>query len=170
MDKLTPIGQKAYSENRQCQEIIIELVDSIETCGATNGKGGILSLDISKAFDSVSHSYLESVLKFFNFGPNFINWIKLIATNRQACIILDDGNLTRNFLLERGNAQGDTISPFLFLLAFQILIFKIELNVQIAGVEQEAVSSVATPQGVQAAGKQVREKRCLFSRMTATLC
>jgi len=33
--------------------------------------------------------------------------------------------------LERGNAQGDVISPFLFIIGYQILLFKLELNLQI---------------------------------------
>jgi len=159
IDKLTPLGQKAYSETRQCQEVIIEILENMDSCNSRGTNGGILSLDISKAFDSVSHSYLESVLEFFNFGPNYIRWIKLIATNRIACIILDDCNLSRNFRLDRGNAQGDTISPFLFLLAFQILLFKIELNAQIAGVTEEESQGPLTPLEARWASKQARERK-----------
>ena len=38
------------------------------------------------------------------------------------------------FDLERGNAQGDTISPYLFNLGYQILIFKIAYDLQITAL------------------------------------
>jgi hypothetical protein len=38
------------------------------------------------------------------------------------------------FDLERGNAQGDTSSPYIFNLGFQILLFKINYDFQISGV------------------------------------
>jgi hypothetical protein len=74
---------------------------------------------------------MEQVLKFFNFGENFIKWIKLICTNREACVILNNGKLGKKFPLKRGNAQGDTISPFLFNICYQLLLFKIEYDLQI---------------------------------------
>jgi len=94
----------------------------------------LLSLDISKAFDSISHRFLELTLEFLNFGPNFIRWIKLVATNRFACIILSNNTCGEIFALEKGNAQGDTISPFLFIICFQFLIYKLEFDVQIEGI------------------------------------
>jgi Reverse transcriptase (RNA-dependent DNA polymerase) len=54
-----------------------------------------------------------------------------ICTNRKACLILDNGSCGENFKLERGNAQGDVISPFLFNICYQILLLKIEFNLQI---------------------------------------
>jgi hypothetical protein len=30
---------------------------------------------------------MEQVLQFFNFGDNIIRWIKVLCTNREACII-----------------------------------------------------------------------------------
>jgi hypothetical protein len=41
--------------------------------------------------------------------------------------------LTEFFDLERGNAQGDTISPFCFNLGYQILLFKLNFDLQILG-------------------------------------
>jgi len=135
IDKLTPIAQKSYSQTRQCQEVLISVNDFIAACNARGLKGAVISLDISKAFDSVSHNFLENALKFYGFGENFIKWIKLIATGRSACIILPGNKLSRNFMLEQGNAQGDTISPFLFNLCYQLLIFKLEFDVQIEGID-----------------------------------
>jgi Reverse transcriptase (RNA-dependent DNA polymerase) len=74
---------------------------------------------------------MEQSLKFFNFGDTFIRWVKLLCTNREACIIFNENKLGKNFKLERGNAQGDTISPFLFNICYQILLFKLEYDLQI---------------------------------------
>ena len=139
IDKLTPIGQKGYSENRQCQEVLISVSDCISRCNSRKIRGALLSLDISKAFDTLSHTFLNSVLVFFNFGERFIRWIRVLATNRTACIILNNDKLSLSFILERGNAQGDTMSPFLFILCYQILLFKLEYDLQIIGLIEEPV-------------------------------
>ena len=145
IDKLTPIGQKGYSENRQCQEVLISVSDCISMCNSKKVRGALLSLDISKAFDTLSHTFLNSVLEFFNFGERFIRWIRVLATNRTACIILSETEVSRNFILERGNAQGDTISPFLFILCYQILLFKLEYDLQIIGLIEEPILPVNLP-------------------------
>jgi hypothetical protein len=134
MDKLCPRAQKGYSNKKFCQEVLIGVVETIERCIYDKKRGAILSLDIRKAFDSLSHSYLKSVYEFYNFGPNITKWLILLSTNRRARIILDNNMQTQFFYLERGNAQGDTLSPFLFNLGYQILLMKFEFDLQIQGL------------------------------------
>jgi len=153
MDKLTPICQKGYSGTRYCQEVLISVIESIEKCNARKKRAGILSLDIKKAFDSLSHSFLKGVYKFFNFGPNLIKWITLMCTNRKACVMVDEMLNTNFFDLERGNAQGDTISPFLFNLGYQILLFKLELSFQIEGILSEFVERIEESERDQGQGQ-----------------
>jgi len=74
-------------------------------------------------------------------GPNIIKWITLISTKRKACVVLENEKITEFFDLERGNAQGDTISPFLFNLGYQLLLFKLDLTFQIEGTQQETVAA-----------------------------
>jgi hypothetical protein len=131
MDKLTKVCQNGYSNSKQCQEVLINIIDSINKTKASGNRGALVSLDIKKAFDSTSHRYFQCVYSFFNFGPNFIRWLNLISTNRRACIILDNELYSSFFDLERGNAQGDTVSPYIFNLGFQILLFKINFDLQI---------------------------------------
>ncbi len=114
--------------------MLIGVTEAIEKCNYINRKGAILSLDIHKAFDSLSHSYLKCVYEFYNFGPNLIKWLVLLGTNRRACIVLENGVKTAFFDLEQGNAQGDTLSPFLFNLGYQILLMKFEFDLQIQGL------------------------------------
>ena len=79
IDKLTPIGQKAYSKKRHCQEVVIYILDKIAKCKKLKTKAAVVSLDIKKAFDSLSHRYVGQVLRFFNFGPVITNRIKTIC-------------------------------------------------------------------------------------------
>jgi Reverse transcriptase (RNA-dependent DNA polymerase) len=145
IDKITKVGQYGYSNTKQCQEVLIGLLTDIHQAKTENQKGLLVSLDIKKAFDSISHQFLERALVFFNFGANFINWVKLISTNREACIILSKNKLGKNFKLERGNAQGDTISPFLFNICYQILLFKFEYELQIKSVPLNVAAAPCAP-------------------------
>jgi hypothetical protein len=86
MDKITKVGQKGYSKTKQCQEVLISLLSGAERARRLNRKGLIISLDMKKAFDSLSHKYIESCLKFFGFGEYITKWLMLISTKRAACI------------------------------------------------------------------------------------
>ncbi len=106
IDKITAVGQKGYSSSRQCQEVLINLIDDINLCKNRNKAGALISLDIRKAFDTISHNYLLEAYKFFNFGDNIIKWLQILGTNRRACITLENGLFTKFFDLERGTAQN----------------------------------------------------------------
>ena len=88
----------------------------------------MISIDQSKAFDSVDHGYMCKVYEFFNFGPKIQRWLAAIGTHRKARISLGEGKFTNYFCLGRGHAQGDSPSPLLYNFAAQILLFKIELT------------------------------------------
>jgi hypothetical protein len=87
-----------------------------------------VAIDMAKAFDSLSHNFLNAVLKFFRFGDNMIKMLELLGNNRQACILGEDDISSKYFQLGCGRAQGDNLSPNTFNFAEQILIFKIELD------------------------------------------
>ena len=59
----------------------------------------ILLIDFRKAFDSLSHKYIDECLKMFNFGPSIRKWVSLFFSNRKACILLRR-ELTKKILLE----------------------------------------------------------------------
>ena len=124
---------KRLLKKKRCQESLIEIIEGIEECKQKNTSGALLSLDIRKALDTLSHPFIDQVLDFFEFGDNFKKWARILCTNRKACIVLEGGKTSRTFNLLRGNAQGDILSPFIFILCYQILIFKIQFDLQILG-------------------------------------
>ena len=82
-------------------------------------------MDIEKAFDSFDHTFLISVLKKFGFGNHFVNWIETLISKQESCVI-NGGNTTQYFHLERGVRQGDPISAYIFILALEVLSFWLE--------------------------------------------
>jgi len=88
-------------------------------------------------------------------GPNLMRWISILCTNRKACVIIEGTNTTNLFNLERGNAQGDTISPFLFNLGYQILLFKLDLSLQIEGTLRDFAEEANNFLVQQGRGEQV---------------
>ena len=65
--------------------------------------------------------------------------------DRLATIILENNKATKVFKLHRGNAQGDILSPFLFLLGYQILLFKFQFDLQIEGIIDSPAADPVRP-------------------------
>ena len=79
-----------------------------------------MTVDIEKTFDSVNHCFLITVLEKFEFEKYFIKWIRILLQNQESCIV-NGGNATNFFKLEKGTRQGDPISAYLFTLVLEIV-------------------------------------------------
>jgi hypothetical protein len=134
VNRICSRAQKGFNSQRYTQEVLINVMETIQHCNLNDVSGALIAVDMAKAFDTLSHGFLREVFKFFGLGPNIIKWLTLMGENRLACILLDDGTYSRNFELGRGRAQGDNISPNTFNFADQILIFKLELDQVFTGI------------------------------------
>ena len=123
----------------------IHLVDDLLKCAEEENSDGILFAgDIEKAFDSVDHNFIFGTLNKFGFGSDFIQWIKTLFKNSQSCV-MNNGNSTENFNLERGTRQGDPLSPYLFILAPEVLFIQVRADSPIKGfrIKQFEIKSTA---------------------------
>jgi len=89
--------------------------------------GLLIFIDFRKAFDSLERNFLQRCLKSFNFDPNFIHWVMTFYKNIQSCII-NNGITSHYFTFERGVRQGDSLSPYLFVVAVETLAIVIRQN------------------------------------------
>merc|ERR1712015_50922 len=134
LHKIVGSSQTAYVEGRFIGEATRLVSDILEVTKECNVPGYMVLMDVEKAFDSMDHGFLVEVLKIFGFGENFINWIKIILTNQESCV-MNGGNSTGYFKLERGARQGDPISAYLFILVMEVFFHMIQINNNIKGLE-----------------------------------
>lgn len=84
-----------------------------------------MKLDIFNAFDKLQWNFLFQALKFFNFSSSWINLIKeMVCTSRGSVLI--NNNPTCFFSSSCGLHQWDPMSPYMFILAEEVLSLQIE--------------------------------------------
>ena len=125
--------QTGFLKGRNIGNNIRLLLDVIDFTEVNSLLAAIVLLDIHKAFDSVSHEFLFKVLNHFNFGENFIRWVKTFYSSRKS-YVMNNGFLTKQIDMEKGIFQGCPISPYLFLCIMETLAIAIRNNPNIKGI------------------------------------
>ena len=125
--------QVGYIKGRYIGENVRIIEDMMFYTSKNNIPGFMVLIDYEKAFDMVEWDFLLRTLTTFNFGLNFIKWIKLLY-NSISSYTINNGYLSRNIKLSRGIRQGCPISALLFVLVAEILSVKLRSDKNVTGI------------------------------------
>ena len=126
--------QVGYISGRYIGQNIRTIFDIMTYTDEFDLEAYITQVDFEKAFDSIEWPFLFHTLELFGFGKNFINWIKILHTDIQACVG-NNGFFSPYFRLTRSIRQGCPISALLFLLVAEVLAIQIRENKNIKGIQ-----------------------------------
>ena len=124
--------QSGFIQGRQITDNIRLVTNIIQDANIHSQPLLMLSLDINKAFDSVSWTFLDIVLKKYGFQGEFVHAFHALYHNPATRIRLPGCN-SEFFKLGRGTRQGCPMSPLLFALAIEPLATAILSHTDIKG-------------------------------------
>ena len=127
LDEIIDKDQTGFLKGRYIGENTRLIYDLMNYTEQNNIPGLLLLIDFEKAFDSVSWSFIQKVLKFLNFGPTIRRWIETFYNSITASVI-QCGHMSEFFNIGRGCRQGDPLSPYIFILCAEFLAVKIRQN------------------------------------------
>lgn len=121
LNKLVSVNQSAFIPRRLIHENIIVTQELLRGYNRKNGvKRCAFKIDLQKAYDTVSWSFLESILTNFGFHHIMVKWIMTCLSTSSFSICVN-GSSYGYFSGARGLRQGDPISPYLFTLVMEVL-------------------------------------------------
>jgi exonuclease III len=151
--------QVGYIKGRQSSSVIRTIDDVINYVHFNKESGYLLSLDFSKAFDSISKEFIERVFCIFGFGTNFRRWVSVLMKGNLSSIN-HGGWLSSSFEVNCGIRQGCPFSPLAFVLSVELMALKIR-NSPIAGINIPSTTSNIT-QTIKI--KQLADDATLFTK------
>jgi ribonuclease HI len=112
--RMLPIAHAGGRRLASCEHGIHVFLERIHSVWRERQVASMLLLDVSGAFDNVSHKRLLHNLRKRGIHPQLVGWLSSYLTGRKSTLKLSDG-IGEEFTVDTGIPQGSPLSPILYL-------------------------------------------------------
>jgi hypothetical protein len=121
LGELVHVSQNAFIKGRFIQDSLKLIQASAKQLHARKVPNLLLKVDIARAFDSVSWSFLLHVMRVVGFSTIWHDWVYALLSSASTKVLLN-GTLGERVCHTCGLCQGNhPLSPMLFLLIMEVL-------------------------------------------------
>ena len=107
--------QFGFQKEHSQEHTILQLVEQINQSFEKNEFTLRVSVDLSKAFDTVDHQILLKKLEYYGIAGNNLRWFENYLKDQQQFVSFED-NPTKKVTVTCGVPQGSILGPLLFVL------------------------------------------------------
>eukprot|EP00882_Tetradesmus_deserticola_P000535 GHRQ01000587.1.p1 GENE.GHRQ01000587.1~~GHRQ01000587.1.p1 ORF type:complete len:2327 (+),score=302.27 GHRQ01000587.1:5202-12182(+) len=114
-------SQAGFRNKRSTADQVEMMVMALEDAHLFKQNIYMLQADLTEAFDTISHDKVLMILYDLQFPTDAIEVVKNLYTQTRTTVQTPYG-MTKSIPIERGTIQGDSLSPFLFVLYMEPLL------------------------------------------------
>ena len=140
LDPLLRINQNGFRSGRSTLAQILALRRLLEGIKAKQLQAVLTFVDFSKAFDSIHREKLMEILSAYGVPTKIVEAINILYKDTVAQVLTPDGD-TEFFDVVAGVLQGDTLAPFLFIVALDYALREATRDTEIGFMTEKRQSS-----------------------------
>jgi hypothetical protein len=115
-------SQEGFREERCTSRQLQTLIAALEDSKFTQQDIYLLYIDFKNAFGSIDHARLLAIMADLGYPQDAINLISNIYSNSSTMFLGSYFGKTKSVHIQRGTIQGDTLSPYLFIIFLEPLL------------------------------------------------
>ena len=112
-------NQNGFRRNRSTTSQILTIRRILEGVRAKNLQATLIFVDFTKAFDSIHRGKMEQILLVYGIPKETVAAITILYRNTKVKVLSPD---TEYFDIVAGVVQGDTLTPYLFIICLDYII------------------------------------------------